>query len=101
MTLNSNCLSVSQGSRQAPLCPGLPPNKLIVRLTGFGGKIRWDPSRPDGQPRRALDTTRAREAFNFVASTPFEDGLRTTIEWYDRTRRLQEQPRQVEQSSPR
>jgi GDP-L-fucose synthase len=56
--------------------------ELIARLTGFGGEIRWDPSKPDGQPRRALDTSRAREAFGFVAGTSFEDGLRTTIEWY-------------------
>ena len=56
--------------------------ELIARLTGFTGEIRWDPSKPDGQPRRALDTSRAREAFGFVAGTTFEDGLRTTIEWY-------------------
>jgi GDP-L-fucose synthase len=57
--------------------------ELIVRLTGFGGTIRWDSSLPDGQPRRALDTVRAREAFGFVARTSFEDGLKRTIEWYD------------------
>jgi GDP-L-fucose synthase len=55
---------------------------LIVELTGFGGEIRWDTSKPDGQPRRALDTSRARERFGFEASTSFEDGLRSTIEWY-------------------
>jgi GDP-L-fucose synthase len=59
---------------------------LIVRLTGFGGGIRWDPSKPDGQPRRALDTSRAREAFGFVARTSFEDGLRATIDWYEANR---------------
>jgi GDP-L-fucose synthase len=57
--------------------------ELIARLTGFGGEIRWDPSKPDGQPRRALDTSRAREAFGFTAGTSFEDGLRATIEWYE------------------
>ena len=57
--------------------------ELIARLTGFGGEIRWDPSKPDGQPRRALDTSRARERFGFSAGTPFEDGLRATIEWYE------------------
>ncbi|MGA2512692.1 MAG: GDP-L-fucose synthase [Candidatus Limnocylindrales bacterium] len=57
--------------------------ELIARLTGFGGEIRWDPSKPDGQPRRALDTSRAREAFGFTSSTSFEDGLRATIEWYE------------------
>jgi GDP-L-fucose synthase len=57
--------------------------ELIARLTRFGGEIRWDPTKPDGQPRRALDTTRARERFGFVASTGFEDGLRRTIDWYE------------------
>ena len=57
--------------------------ELIARLTGFGGEIRWDPSKPDGQPRRALDTSRARERFGFVAGTDFEDGLRRTIRWYE------------------
>jgi GDP-L-fucose synthase len=56
--------------------------ELIARLTGFTGEIRWDPSKPDGQPRRALDTSRARELFGFSAGTSFEDGLRATIEWY-------------------
>src|SRR5665811_1231900 len=53
--------------------------ELIAHLTGFGGEIRWDPSKPDGQPRRALDTSRARKAFGFTAGTSFEDGLRATI----------------------
>jgi nucleoside-diphosphate-sugar epimerase len=57
--------------------------ELIARLTGFGGEIRWDHTKPDGQPRRALDTSRAREAFGFTAGTSFEDGLRATIEWYE------------------
>lgn len=57
---------------------------LIVRLTRFAGDIRWDPSRPDGQPRRVLDTSRAREQFGFEATTGFEDGLRRTIDWYER-----------------
>jgi GDP-L-fucose synthase len=59
---------------------------LIVRLTGFKGEVRWDPSKPDGQPRRALDTSRAREAFGFTAGTSFEDGLRATIEEYEARR---------------
>jgi GDP-L-fucose synthase len=57
--------------------------ELIVRLTRFDGEIRWDSSKPDGQPRRALDTSRARERFGFVAGTSFEEGLRRTIEWYE------------------
>jgi len=57
--------------------------ELIVELTGFQGEVRWDASKPDGQPRRALDTSRARERFGFVARTSFEDGLRKTLDWYD------------------
>ena len=59
---------------------------LIAEATGFTGEIRWDPSRPDGQPRRALDTTRARELFGFVARMPFAEGLRRTVEWYEAQR---------------
>jgi GDP-L-fucose synthase len=54
----------------------------IIKLTGFEGTIRWDRSRPDGQPRRSLDTSRARELFGFVARTDFDTGLRNTIDWY-------------------
>jgi GDP-L-fucose synthase len=61
----------------------------IVQLTGFRGEVRWDATKPDGQPRRALDTSRAAEAFGFAAKTPFEDGLRTTIDWYEATRKTQ------------
>jgi GDP-L-fucose synthase len=75
--------------------------ELIVRLTGFLGGIQWDASKPDGQPRRGLDTTRAREAFDFVTDTDFEEGLRATIEWYERTRKIAGQPRQTGLSSPR
>ena len=57
--------------------------ETIVRLTGFTGEIRWDATKPDGQPRRALDTSRARERFGFTATTGFEDGLRRTIDWYE------------------
>lgn len=56
--------------------------ETIARLTGFNGTIRWDTSKPNGQPRRKLDTTRAREAFGFEAKTDFEDGLKRTIDWY-------------------
>lgn len=59
---------------------------LIVRLTGFRGSIVWDTSRPDGQPRRCLDASRAERFFGFIASTPFEEGLRRTIEWYQENR---------------
>ncbi len=56
--------------------------ELIARLTGFEGWVRWDTSKPNGQPRRKLDTTRAKEYFGFSAKTNFEDGLRKTIDWY-------------------
>jgi GDP-L-fucose synthase len=56
--------------------------ELIARETGFKGEIVWDVSKPDGQPRRALDTTRAEELFGFRARTDFLEGLRRTIEWY-------------------
>ncbi|MGH2818312.1 MAG: GDP-L-fucose synthase family protein [Actinomycetota bacterium] len=55
---------------------------MIARLTGFEGELRSDPSKPNGQPRRAVDTSRARRLFGFVATTPLEDGLRRTIDWY-------------------
>jgi GDP-L-fucose synthase len=55
---------------------------LIAKLVGFQGRIVWDSSKPDGQPRRSLDTTRAAEKFGFRARVPFEQGLRETVEWY-------------------
>jgi GDP-L-fucose synthase len=57
---------------------------LIARLTGFKGEIAWDSSKPDGQPRRCLDVSRAEREFGFTASTDFETGLKRTIEWYRR-----------------
>jgi GDP-L-fucose synthase len=57
--------------------------ELIARLTGFTGAIRWDASKPNGQPRRHLDTTRAARLFGFRARTGFEEGLRRTVEWYN------------------
>jgi GDP-L-fucose synthase len=59
---------------------------LIARLTRFEGKIVWDASKPDGQPRRCLDTSRAEQLFGFRAKTLFEDGLQRTVEWYERSR---------------
>jgi GDP-L-fucose synthase len=60
--------------------------ELIAKFTGFEGEVRWDRSKPDGQPRRALDTRRATERFGFQATTTFDDGLRRTIDWYEKTR---------------
>jgi len=55
----------------------------IAEYTGFKGKLRWDSSKPDGQPRRCLDTTIAKEYFGFEAKTDFDEGLKNTIEWYE------------------
>jgi GDP-L-fucose synthase len=59
----------------------------IAEYTGFSGKIIWDNTKPDGQPRRMLYVTRAQREFGFIARTPFLEGLRLTIEWYRQTRR--------------
>lgn len=58
----------------------------IVKLTGFGGELRWDSSQPDGQPRRRLDVSRAKKLFGFEAKMPFEEGLKATIERYKQNR---------------
>lgn len=54
----------------------------IVKLTGFTGKLVWDTTKQNGQPRRKLDTSRAKERFGFESRVRFEEGLRKTIEWY-------------------
>jgi GDP-L-fucose synthase len=54
----------------------------IARLTGFAGEIRWDSSQPDGQPRRSLDISKAKEYFGFEARTSFDEGLKEVIDWY-------------------
>lgn len=56
--------------------------EIIARETGFKGDITWDSTKPDGQPRRKLDVSRARDEFGFTSTTTFEQGLRSTIEWY-------------------
>ncbi|MBI4338195.1 MAG: GDP-L-fucose synthase [Chloroflexi bacterium] len=62
--------------------------EVIARLSGFKGKLAWDPSQPDGQPKRYLDTTRAYREFGFRARMSLEEGLRKTIEWYRANRSL-------------
>ncbi len=59
----------------------------IARMTGFKGKVVWDATKPNGQPRRCLDVTRAEHEFGFRAATPFESGLQKTIDWYLGSRR--------------
>lgn len=60
--------------------------QLICELAGFDGEVRWDTTKPDGQPRRRLDTSKAKLEFGFEAKTDFRDGLRRTIEWYSTNR---------------
>ena len=62
--------------------------ELLAEHTGFDGEIIWDTSKPNGQPRRQLDTSRATDYFGFTASTSFSYGLRQTVEWYVRERAL-------------
>ena len=56
--------------------------EMIVTLTGFKGEIVWDRTKPNGQPRRKLDVSRAEQEFGFKASVPFEEGLKKTVDWY-------------------
>lgn len=58
----------------------------LARLMGFAGEVRWDMTKPDGQPRRCLDTSRAERLFGFRATTGLEDGLQRTVEWYRKNR---------------
>jgi GDP-L-fucose synthase len=56
--------------------------ELIAKLTGFQGKIVWDVTKPDGQPTRMLDTSKAEKEFGFKARTSLKEGLKKTIQWY-------------------
>ena len=69
--------------------------ETIRRLVGFEGKLVWDDTKPDGQPRRCLDTSRAAAEFGFRAAMPFDEGLRRTIQWWERTARKEESRRLV------
>jgi len=64
--------------------------ELIAKLCKFTGKIEWDPTQPDGQPRRCLDTSKAKEAMGWQAKVGFEEGLRKTIEWFEQQDELRE-----------
>ena len=61
--------------------------ELVIEFTGFKGKLTWDPSKPNGQPRRCLDTARAKREFGFTAAKDFREGLKETIEWYAENRK--------------
>ena len=69
--------------------------EMICDLCGFKGTIRWDASQPDGQPRRCLDTSRAREQFGFTAKKSFRAGLAATIAWYERQRKVKKATRRT------
>jgi GDP-L-fucose synthase len=67
--------------------------ELIAKATGFTGNLSWDPTKPDGQPRRRVDADRALAAFGWKATTSFEDGLQETVRWYRQNRAAAERPR--------
>jgi GDP-L-fucose synthase len=60
--------------------------EMTAKMTGFTGSIVWQTDKPNGQPRRALDVSRAKEYFGWSAQVPFEEGMRRTIEWYKANR---------------
>jgi nucleoside-diphosphate-sugar epimerase len=61
-------------------------SEMIVKMTGFEGKLTWQTDKPNGQPRRGLDVSRAKEYFGWSAQVPFEEGMRRTIEWFKANR---------------
>ena len=63
---------------------GITNHHLIAKLVGYEGKIVWDTTKPNGQPRRCLDVSKAKEHFGYEAKVKFEEGLKKTIEWYER-----------------
>ena len=67
--------------------------ETIARLVGYDGELRWDPTKPDGQPRRRVDASRAEQVLGWRARTSFDDGLRATIDWYLANRRKPNAPR--------
>jgi GDP-L-fucose synthase len=79
---------INLGSNDEVAIKDLAP--LIARLVGFEGDIQWDHTKPDGQPRRRVDATKAKELLGFEARTSLEDGLRTTIDWYLENRAVAE-----------
>jgi GDP-L-fucose synthase len=80
----NSCEPVNIGSGQEISIKDLA--EMIARLTGYEGKLVWDTTKPNGQPRRILDTSRAAEYFGWRAHTAFEEGLHQTIVWYRKSR---------------
>lgn len=88
------CLAAEKFNRSEPVNLGSGSEisikdlaTMIARLTGFKGQLVWDTSKPNGQPRRALDTSKAEQYFGFRAQVSFEEGLSKTIEWYKANRK--------------
>ena len=94
----NNCEPVNIGSGQEITIRKLV--EMICDLVDYRGEIRWDASKPDGQPRRCLDVTRAREQFGFSATTSFRDGLIETIAWFERNRDHLDESRSSAESMP-
>lgn len=69
---------------------------LIVELTGYSGKVQWDKTKPDGQPKRSLDVSKAKREFGFEAKMPFRKGLEKTIEWYQEHSGMLPEPANLE-----
>ena len=69
-------------------------SEMIVKMTGFTGKLAWQTDKPNGQPRRGLDVSRAKEYFGWSAQVPFEEGMRRTIEWFKENKQLIESTEQ-------
>jgi GDP-L-fucose synthase len=84
MSTDGNPVPINLGSGEEISIKSLA--EMIARLAGFRGRIAWDTSKPDGQARRCLDVSRAKELLGWTARTRLEDGLRQTIEWYRRLR---------------
>ena len=87
LSLAALLLSVSTPAFAGPDVSGFEVSikdlsEKIAEIAGFAGRLVWDRSKPDGQPRRCLDTTRAEQEFGFKAQTPFEEGLKRTIAWF-------------------
>jgi GDP-L-fucose synthase len=61
-------------------------SEMVCRMTGFQGKLIWDTTKPNGQPRRGLDVSRAKEYFGWSAQVPFDEGMRRTIDWFKQNR---------------
>ena len=74
--------AASKASSAGSASPGVKATSMVARHVGYEGAITWDTSKPNGQPRRLLDVSRARERFGFEAEISFEEGVQLTVEWW-------------------